>query len=193
MDNSLTNRSPVASRWLAPVVCLVVLGSGVAGLAELDDVDSLCNETRSATVLATTPTTLVVPVVGARIESAEFTHREKRQLTGEDVLLEVPLDLSHDSQVHIEASTSGTATSHTHTIASGISIATDGSSHLCKESIRLLTFPSRGHYGRLDLSCQRRLAAGLHVIQWKVNSPRGTVQFRSGGVLAVKVFPAGVK
>jgi hypothetical protein len=132
----------------------------------------------------------MIPIAGAVLALAEFSHASGRRIHGNGVLLETTIQLSHESDVHVRGSASVMSDVDGGALSTGISNDRSTNPVMWQSSVRLASVSTAKTYSSLSVNCRRRLPRGSHVIRWVVKS-RGELRFAGGGTLIVEAFPGG--
>lgn len=129
-----------------------------------------------------------VPIAGATVSFADFSHEDRKQLAGDGILLEATIELSNECVVHIRGNASVTSKVPGTSLATGVSGDGSPSPRMWKHSVRLATISASNKCSSLIVNCRRRLPPGAHVIRWVVKS-QNALQFPGGGVLMIQAYP----
>lgn len=170
--------------------------SGSSAVTELPESKKSISELAADTLLADVPSATasssasMIPVAGAIVASAEFSDASGKRIHGNGVLLEVKIELSRESNVHVRGSASVMSAVDGGTLSTGISNDRSTKPSMWQSSVRLASVSSANTYSSLSVNCRRRLPPGSHVIRWVVNS-KSELRFRGGGALIVEAFPCG--
>ncbi|MDA1160135.1 MAG: M6 family metalloprotease domain-containing protein [Planctomycetota bacterium] len=130
----------------------------------------------------------MIPIAGAVLASAEFSHAKGRRIHGNGVLLETTIHLLHESDVHVRGSASVMSEVDGGKLSTGISNDRSTSPVMWQSSVRLASVPLAKTYSSLNVNCRRRLPRGSHVIRWVVRS-KNELRFDGGGSLIFEAFP----
>jgi hypothetical protein len=128
---------------------------------------------------------LTIPIRGATIASAEFSHEDRKQLQNGGVLLEARVELDSECIVHVRGSAS-VASVVGSTFSTGVSDDDSSRPSMWKDSVRLASVSNA--YSTFSVNCRRRMPAGSHVIRWVVRS-KNTLRFPAGGSFVVQAYP----
>jgi hypothetical protein len=140
----------------------------------------------SAIAAAGSVSELTLPIRGATIVSAEFSHEDRKQLPNGGVLLEARIELSSECFVHVRGNASVVASNADTTCSTGVSNDDSSRSAMWKNSIRLASVSKS--YSTFNVNCRRRMPPGSHVIRWVVTS-KHALRFPAGGSLVVQAYP----
>ncbi|MBI1312822.1 M6 family metalloprotease domain-containing protein [bacterium] len=168
-----------------PQTELLAANQSVAGTPARVNTD---NSVQSHRVSIANTDEFAIPIAGARVASASFSSEEQRQLTGYGVLLEATINLASESVVHVRANTSLTPVGAGGPVTMGINSDRSSPLSMWRESIRIVSPRSAGHYVNVSLNSCRRLPPGQHAIRWVVRSNH-VMHFGSGGALLIQTFP----
>jgi M6 family metalloprotease-like protein len=131
---------------------------------------------------------VIIPITGVHVASAEFSHEDRKQLSGDGILLETKIELTGECIVQIRGSASVTSSVSGNSLSTGLSDDRSSRPAMWRNSVRLVSTSTSGSYSRLSVNCRRKMDAGLHTIRWVVRS-QGAVQFPGGGTLTIQVYP----
>ena len=126
-----------------------------------------------SSVVAASSSGLMIPVAGAVLASAEFSHSSSRRIHGNGVLLETTIQLSRESDVHVRGSASVMSDMDGVALSTGISNDRSANPTMWQASVRLASASTAKTYSSLSVNCRRRLPRGSHVIRWVVKSNFG--------------------
>ena len=137
---------------------------------------------------ASSSSDVTIPIAGVRVVSVEFSHEDRKRLSGDGILLETEIELASECIVQIRGSASVTSAVSGNSLSTGLSDDRSSRPAMWRNSVRLVSTSASGRYSSLNVKCRRKMGAGRHTIRWVVRS-KSAVQFPGGGTLTMQLYP----
>jgi M6 family metalloprotease-like protein len=149
---------------------------------------SSSDSTQQSLSVAAAGEEMTVPVAGAKIATAEYSHEDRKQLLNGGTLLQTRIELVNECIVHVRGDASVAPLAEAGVFSSGICSEESSGPSMWKDSVRIVSVRDARKYLMFGVNCRRRLPAGIHTIRWVVKSNEN-LQFPAGGSLVVQAYP----